>query len=60
MAVASSDTRNWIMTSADGLSWSVRSSAADLGWRSLCWSPQRRQFAAFSNSGAGNRVMVSP
>ena len=48
------------MTSADGLNWTVRSSPADLGWRSLCWAPQRRQFAAVSNSGAGNRVMVSP
>jgi len=29
-------------------------------WRSICWSPQCSQFAAVSNSGAGNRVMVSP
>jgi hypothetical protein len=38
----------------------VRSSAADLGWRSIAWSPQRGQFVAVSNSGTGNRVMVSP
>jgi hypothetical protein len=60
VAAASSGTGNRIMTSGDGLNWTVRSSPADLGWRSLCWSPQRRQFAAVSNSGAGNRVMVSP
>jgi hypothetical protein len=60
VALNSSGTGNRIMTSADGLSWTVRSSPADLGWRSLCWSPQRSQFAAVSNSGAGNRVMVSP
>jgi hypothetical protein len=58
--VSSSGTGNRIMTSADGLSWTVRSSAADLGWRSLCWAPQRAQFVAVSNSGSGNRLMVSP
>ena len=57
---ASSGTGNRIMSSADGLRWTVRSSPADLGWRSLCWSPQRRQFVAVSNSCAGKWVMVSP
>jgi hypothetical protein len=37
VAVSSSGTGNRIMTSADGLNWTVRSSPEDLGWRSLCW-----------------------
>jgi hypothetical protein len=48
------------MTSADGITWTVRTSPANTSWRSICWSPQRSQFAAVSNSGTGNRVMVSP
>lgn len=48
------------MTSPDGITWSSRNSEADNTWNSLCWLPQRSQFAAVSNSGAGNRVMVSP
>ena len=64
VAVGDSGTRtgtgNRVMTSPDGLSWSVRSSAADLGWGSICWAPQRGQFVAVSNSGSGNRVMLSP
>lgn len=62
MAVSSSGSGsgNRIMTSDDGITWTLRSTPASTGWRSICWSPQRRQFAAVSNSGAGNRVMVSP
>ena len=60
MAVSSSSTGNRIMTSPDGITWALRNTPASTGWRSICWSPQRRQFAAVSNSGAGNRVMVSP
>jgi hypothetical protein len=38
----------------------LRSTPASTGWRALCWSAQRGQFVAVSNSGTGNRVMVSP
>jgi hypothetical protein len=60
VAVSSSGSGNRIMTSDDGITWTLRSTPASTGWWSICWSPQRRQFAAVSNSGAGNRVMVSP
>ena len=60
MAVSSSGSGNRIMTSDDGLTWTLRSTPASTGCWSICWSPQRSQFAAVSNSGAGNRVMVSP
>ncbi len=60
VAVSSSGTGNRIMTSADGITWTVRSSPSSTGWRAICWTPQRSQFVAVSNSGACNRVMVSP
>jgi hypothetical protein len=48
------------MTSPDGITWTLRPAAADLAWRSVCWSPKRRVFAAVASSGTGNRVMTSP
>ena len=40
--------------------WTIRTSAADNGWRSVCWSPELTLFVAVANSGTGNRVMTSP
>ncbi len=48
------------MTSPDGITWTLRSSAADNGWFSVCWSPERSLFVAVAFSGTGNRVMTSP
>jgi hypothetical protein len=41
-------------------SWTIRSSAADNGWRSVCWSKEVGLFVAVANNGTGNRVMTSP
>ena len=40
--------------------WTIRVSAADNNWHSVCWSPELGLFAAVATSGVGNRVMTSP
>lgn len=40
--------------------WAIRSSAADITWRSVAWAPELGLFCAISDTGAGNRVMTSP
>ena len=40
--------------------WTIRTSAADNNWRSVCWSPELTLFVAVAYSGTGNRVMTSP
>jgi hypothetical protein len=45
------------MTSPDGVNWTIRSSAADNNWRSICYG--NGIFVAVANSGTGNRVMTS-
>ena len=47
------------MTSSDGLTWTLRASAADNGWRAVCWAPELGLLAAVANSGTGNRAMTS-
>ncbi|MDO9542684.1 MAG: hypothetical protein Q7J98_10220, partial [Kiritimatiellia bacterium] len=38
----------------------IRTSAADSNWTSVCWSPELGLFCAVANTGTGNRVMTSP
>ncbi len=60
VAVAYTGTGNRVMTSPDGITWTIRTSAADNNWRSVCWSPALTLFVAVADSGTGNRVMTSP
>jgi hypothetical protein len=46
------------MTSPDGVSWTVRASAADNQWLSVTYG--NGLFVAVANTGTGNRVMTSP
>jgi hypothetical protein len=46
------------MTSPDGITWTIRSSAADNQWLSVCWSAEAGLFVAVANTGSGNRVMT--
>ena len=46
------------MTSADGITWTSRTSAADNNWHSVTYG--NGLFVAVSGSGTGNRVMTSP
>jgi hypothetical protein len=48
------------MTSPDGITWTSRTSAADIAWNALCWAPQRELLVAVATSGGtGNRIMTS-
>ena len=47
-------------TSMAGRNWTIRTSAADNSWYSVCWSPELGLFVAVASSGTGNRVMTSP
>jgi hypothetical protein len=58
-AVAYTGTGNRVMTSPDGINWTIRASAADNNWRSVCWSPNLGLFCAVAGTGTGNRVMTS-
>ncbi|RYG58705.1 hypothetical protein EON64_21020, partial [archaeon] len=43
----------------DIATWTTRTSPADNGWRSVCWSAELGLFVAVAHSGTGNRVMTS-
>ena len=63
---------NWITSAASVIgtsalsgywarqAWTARTSAADNGWRSVCWAAELGLFVAVSYTGTGNRVMTSP
>ena len=40
--------------------WTIRVSAEDNEWYSVCWSPELGLFCAVARTGVGNRVMTSP
>jgi hypothetical protein len=47
---------------ADGITWTTRTSAADISWTSVTWGGPTGQetFVAVASTGTGNRVMTSP
>jgi hypothetical protein len=45
------------MTSPDGINWTIRTSAADNPWASVCYG--NGLFVAVALSGTGNRVMTA-
>ena len=57
VAVAISGTGNRVMTSPDGITWTIRTSA-DNNWWSVCYG--NGLFVAVADTGTGNRVMTSP
>ena len=58
VAVASSGSGNRVMTSPDGINWTIRTSAANNEWRGVCFGDGL--FVAVATTGSGNRVMTSP
>ena len=58
VAVAFSGTGNRVMTSPDGITWTVRQSAADNMWNCVAYG--NGLFVAVSADGTGNRVMTAP
>jgi predicted RecA/RadA family phage recombinase len=57
VAVANSGTGNRVMTSPDGITWTIRTSAANNSWQSVTYG--NGLFVAVSTDGSGNRVMTS-
>ena len=49
---------NRIMTSPDGIAWTLRNSPANYSWTSVTYG--NGLFVAVANSGTGDRVMTSP
>ncbi len=60
VAVASSGTKNRIMTSSDGTIWIARTSPADNNWEKVIWANELGLFVAVASSGNSNRIMTSP
>jgi hypothetical protein len=56
---STSGSNNRVMTSADGITWTLRTTPADNEWNSICWSSNLSLFVAIASSGTGNRVMTS-
>lgn len=59
VAISNTGTNNRIMTSPDGITWTIQTSPADYNWTSICWSRQLTLLVAVASSGTGNRVMTS-
>ena len=57
VAVASTGTGNRVMTSPDGITWTIRTSAANNFWSSVTYGGGL--FVAVAQDGTGNRVMTS-
>jgi hypothetical protein len=47
------------MTSTNGITWTIRTSAANNNWVAISWAPELGLFAAVASSGTSNRVMTS-
>jgi hypothetical protein len=50
---------NYVASATAVTTWTIRNSAANNTWVSICWSPELRLFCAVSITGTGNRVMTS-
>lgn len=59
VAVSSTGEGNRVITSTDGINWTLQTSAADYEWNSVTWSPELSLFVAVASSGIGERVMTS-
>ena len=58
VAVATTGSRNRVMTSPDGITWTTRTNPANNAWYSVTYG--NGLFVAVGPGGAGNRVMTSP
>ncbi len=60
-AVSSDDaTADAVMTSTNGIDWTVRTTPAGNRWVNVCWNPGVQAFVAISYNGTSNQVMSSP
>ena len=59
VAVANGAETDRVMTSPDGITWTVRAGVQS-DWLSICWSPELCMFAAVANGGGENeRIMIN-
>jgi hypothetical protein len=59
-AVSTTGSGNRVMTSSDGVNWTIRAATISVYWGSVCWSPELHLFCAVAYNGSGYRVMTSP
>lgn len=56
-----SDGNDKVMTSPDGINWTLRTLPVSGYWYSICWSPERSMFVmAGGNEGIDNLILMSP
>ncbi len=58
--VFQSGTGNRVMTSPDGVNWTMRNTPANNSWNSVCWSAELNLLCAVAYSGTGSLIMTSP
>jgi hypothetical protein len=58
VAVGVAGTGNRVMTSPDGLNWTIQTSAANNSWTGVCYGAGI--YVAVAYNGSGNQVMTSP
>ena len=51
VATSSNGTNQAVMTSRDGITWTLRNTPADNSWRSICWAAQLGLLVAVGQSG---------
>ncbi len=62
VAVSNSGAANRVMTSPDGVTWTIQASVAGASWSSVTWGglAGSKKLVAVSHTGTGNRVVTSP
>lgn len=60
VATSHSTATDNIMTSPDGIEWTVRTAPNTNNIRAVAWSPELNLFATVASTGTGNRVNTSP
>lgn len=60
VATSHSTAMDNIMTSPDGIEWTVRTAPNTNNIRAVAWSPELNLFATVASTGTGNRVNTSP
>lgn len=57
-AVAFRGIGNRVMTSPNGINWTIQTSAANNDWSSIAWAPELGLFAAVAEGGGGTGYYV--
>jgi hypothetical protein len=60
VAVGQSGPGNRVLTSPDGLSWTLRPTPADLEWQAVCWAPELNLLVEVAGTGSCQQVMTCP